>query len=269
MLDVFFFVSKVVWFLIQPSSLIAVLLAVGTALLWTRRARAGRLFVCTSLVLYLVLGLSPLGHMIMLPLEDRFAPADIKGDGKDITGIIVLGGAQDTIVSGARQQVTLNEAGERMLEAVVLARRLPQAQLVFSGGSGAILYDDLSEAEIARRAFKELGIATDRVRLESRSRNTYENALRTKELVKPKPGERWLLITSAFHMPRSIGCFRKVGFPVEPWPVDYRTRGPQDVRRVFQSFSEGLKRFDLAAREWVGLVVYRLAGRTDALLPGR
>jgi uncharacterized SAM-binding protein YcdF (DUF218 family) len=104
--------------------------------------------------------------------------------------------------------------------------------------------------------------------IESRSRTTRENALFSRRLVEPHEGERWLLVTSAWHMPRSVGCFRQAGFPVVPYPVDYRTRGPQDRWRTFSSLSEGLRRLDLATKEWIGLLGYRLAGYTDALFPG-
>ncbi len=104
--------------------------------------------------------------------------------------------------------------------------------------------------------------------LESRSRNTIENALLTKQLVQPKPGERWLLVTSASHMPRSVGVFRRAGFPVEAHPVDWRTRGRADAFAPFGTLAAGLARTDTALHEWAGLVGYRLTGRTSELLPG-
>jgi len=87
--------------------------------------------------------------------------------------------------------------------------------------------------------------------------------------VRPAAGERWLLVTSAFHMPRAIGCFRAVGFDVIPWPVDYRTSGPGDAWRLFPRASEGLRRVDLAAKEWAGLLAYYVTGRSTALLPAQ
>jgi uncharacterized SAM-binding protein YcdF (DUF218 family) len=89
----------------------------------------------------------------------------------------------------------------------------------------------------------------------------------TRDLVAPKPGERWLLVTSAFHMPRSIGVFRAIGFEVEAYPVDWRTRGWVDVRWPFEKLSAGLARTDVAVHEWVGLIAYRLSGRITELLP--
>ena len=126
------------------------------------------------------------------------------------------------------------------------------------GHTGALLHDEGSEAPFARRELEDLGIAHDRILLEDRSRNTIENALYSKQIAQPKPGERWLLVTSAYHLPRAIGVFRKVGFAVEPCPVDWRTRGMDDALRPFPTVGDGLRRADTAMREWVA------AGRATA-----
>ncbi len=262
----FFYIAKIIWFVAQPSSLLLLLLLAGTVMLWSRYARAGRRIVLAAALLLLAAGLSPLGHAVMLPLEERFPPADLSA-GRAPDGIIVLGGALDMLVSAARGQPALTEAGERVVEAAMLARRFPNARIVVSGGSGGVIYDRGSEAVDAAKIFAGLGIAPARVLLEGRSRDTYENALYTKEMIKPTQEQRWLLVTSANHMPRSIGCFRNVGFDVEPWPVDYRTRGREDLARFFSKPSSGLRRVDIAVRQWAGLVIYRLIGRTASLFP--
>src|SRR5438309_3442724 len=148
-----------------------------------------------------------------------------------------------------------------------LARRFPDARIVFSGGSGRIIYAGVSEASLAARLFESFGIAKERIALEDKSRDTDENGRFTKELVQPKPGERWLLVTSAHHMPRAVGVFRAAGFPVEAYPVDWRTRGAEDALRPFASVGDGLRRSDTAVREWVGLAVYWLTGRSSELFP--
>jgi uncharacterized SAM-binding protein YcdF (DUF218 family) len=170
-------------------------------------------------------------------------------------------------VSAARNEVVLNEAAERLTVVADLARRYPNARILYSGGNGELIGDE-REAPFALRLLKTFGIAPDRILLEDRSRNTIENAVYSKELARPKPGERWLLVTSAYHMPRAIGVFRKVGFAVEPYPVDWRTRGAQDELRPFASVGDGLRRVDTAVREWVGLAVYWLTGRSSEPFPG-
>jgi uncharacterized SAM-binding protein YcdF (DUF218 family) len=183
----------------------------------------------------------------------------------------VLGGAEDRLVGMARQAPALNESAERLVEAAILAKRFPEARIAFSGGDAGVLYASGTEAEGAESLLTALGVPEDRLILEDKSRDTYENAVFLKEKLTKDgdlgAGKRWLLITSAYHMPRAIGAFRQAGFEVEAWPVDYRTRGKADLARPFDKVSEGLRRVDVASREWAGLFAYRLTGRSDALFP--
>jgi uncharacterized SAM-binding protein YcdF (DUF218 family) len=263
----FFYVARIAWFCLQPSSIILILLVVGAGLLFTRHQRAGRGLIVAAAVLFLVGGLMPLSNWLILPLEDRFARADLSG--RPVSGIIVLGGAEEPAIATARHAHALNEAAERFTEVAALARRFPKAKIVFTSGSVEIFTPPSIGADSGALVLEDLGISgRDRLILERRSRNTWQNAIYTKALVKPEPGERWLLVTSAAHMPRAMGAFRKAGFPVEPWPVDYRTAGPRDLVLFFDAPSDGLKRFDKVLREWVGLGIYWLTGRSDALFPG-
>src|SRR3954463_7675759 len=261
----FFVLAKILGFFALPSNILISLGILGVLLMATRFARAGRRLAVITLVLLVIAGWSPLGNALILPLEERFPPWDESRGAP--TGIICLGGAVDTVVSPVRGEVGLNEAAERMTAVAELARRFPQARVVFSGGSGRIIFDGVSEASLAARLFASFGIASERITLEGKSRDTLENARFTKALVQPRPGERWLLVTSAHHMPRAVGGFRAAGFPVEAFPVDYRTRGAVDLARPCPPLSDGLRRTDTAAREWIGLVMYRLAGRTAELFP--
>jgi uncharacterized SAM-binding protein YcdF (DUF218 family) len=266
----FFYLAKAVWFVLQPSTFIALLIGYGAILIWTGWARWGRRFVSIGAVLLLAVGLSPLGNALILPLEDRFPRADLDQPPAP-AGLIILGGAENRLVGSARKAPTLNEAGERLLEGAILALRFPNAKVAFSGGDAGILYKSDSEAQGAADILTDLGVERGRLVLESNARDTYENAVfLRKELDRGgafSEGTRWLLITSAYHMPRSIGAFRQAGFDVEPWPVDYRTRGPEDFSKPFDKVSEGLRRVDTATREWVGLLAYWATGRTNALFP--
>jgi uncharacterized SAM-binding protein YcdF (DUF218 family) len=266
----FYYIGKGLWFLLQPSTLIALLIGYGAILIWTGWARWGRRFVTIGAVLLLLAGLSPLGNALILPLEDRFPRADLDNPPAP-RGFIVLGGAEDLLIGTARQALALNEAGERLVEAAMLARRFPEAKIAFSGGNAGFLYKTGTEAAGAESLLTALGVSDDRLILEDESRDTYENAQFLKEKLTRDgelgPGKRWLLITSAYHMPRAIGAFRQAGFEVEAWPVDYRTRSRDDLARPFDKVSEGLRRVDVASREWVGLLAYWLTGRSDALFP--
>src|ERR1700693_2847950 len=262
----FFILSKVLGFFAIPSNLAIGFGLLGIALSATRRARIGGRLTVASLIALAVMGLSPLGNALIIPLEQRFPPWDDSGGPPD--GIVVLGGAVTPDVSAARNEVALNEAAERVTATVALARRYPEARIVYSGGSGALIFREGSEAVFAVRLFESLGIPPARIIAEEQSRNTVENAVFSLLLAMPQPGERWLLVTSGYHMPRAIGVFRQAGFPVEAYPVDWRTRGPQDALRPFSTLGGGLERADTAMREWVGLLVYWLTGRSAALFPG-
>jgi uncharacterized SAM-binding protein YcdF (DUF218 family) len=262
----FFILSKVLGFFASPSNLMIALGLLGIGLLPTRLARAGRRLMVASLIALAALGLSPLGNALIIPLEQRFPPWDDTRGPPD--GIVVLGGAIVPDVSEARHEVALDEAAERITATVALARRYPAARIVYSGGSGALIYREGSEAVVAVRMLESLGIPPTRIIAEEQSRNTVENAVFSLLLAMPQPGERWLLVTSGYHMPRAMGIFRRAGFAVEAYPVDWRTRGPQDAVRPFPTLGSGLQRADTAMREWVGLLVYWLIGRSAALFPG-
>jgi uncharacterized SAM-binding protein YcdF (DUF218 family) len=261
----FYYASKIVWFFLTPSNALVVLALAGLLLQWTRFARVGTRMTGACVVLLFAAGLSPFGHALILPLEERF-PAFVD-DGRPVTGIVVIGGTFDTEATNAHGQMALNETGERLVALGDLARRYPDAKLIYAGGGSEFTPDTTPEATLVENTVDELGLRADRVIYERRSLNTFQNALYAKELAQPKPGERWLVVTSAFHMPRTMGVFRTVGFAVVPYPVDYRTAGPGSVLRPFAFVSEGLRRTDIAAKEWIGLVIYYLSGRTDALFP--
>jgi len=266
MRPLFYVLSKVFWFFATPSNFLATLALMGVGLAWTKRLRRfGARLAVLGVVGLLFAGLSPLANWVILPLEDRF-PA-FHDDERPVEGIIVLGGAVQAEESFDREQLTVNEAAERVIALADLARRYPAAKIVFSGGGGTLFTEEPAEADALARFMDTLGISQGRILLENRSRTTFENALYTRRLVEPKPGARWLLVTSAWHMPRAVGCFRQAGFPVTAYPVDFRTRGRSDVWRTFTFVSEGLRRLDLSAKEWAGLIGYRLAGHTDALFP--
>jgi uncharacterized SAM-binding protein YcdF (DUF218 family) len=259
----FFVVSKLLGFFVIPSNLAVLIGIAGLFLLLTRFARLGRCLAFASLVVVAMLGFSPVGNALIVPLENRFPPWDATRGAPD--GIIVLGGAIDG--SGPGNEVALNEGAERLTVVPELARRYPNARILFSGGSTALLDNGDAEAKFALRLLESLGVPRSRIIVEDHSRNTVENAAYSKAVVQPKPDERWLLVTSAYHMPRAIGVFRKAGFPVEPYPVDWRTRGVEDALYPFAAISEGLRRTDTAMHEWVGLAVYWLTGRTSELFP--
>lgn len=266
--DLFFYLSKIVWWFAAPSNVLIGMVLLGGLMLFTRWSRGGRRLVLAGAMGLAVCAFSPLGIWLARPLENRFPQPP--GDMAEPTGILVLGGSISPQTTAARGgQVTLSAAPGRITEAVALARRYPQARLVFTGGSAALLRADASdEAAAAGRLFAELGIPPERIVLERESRNTFENAVLTRAMVEPQPGERWLIVTSAWHMPRSVGIFRRAGWEVIAYPTDFETRGTdRELWRPILPASRGLDLVDRMAREWLGLLAYRAGGRTDALFP--
>lgn len=262
----FFYLSKLLGAVAMPSGLIIMIGFLGVILGPTRFTRSGRRLVTVSVILFVLIGVLPVGSALMRPLEDRFPPWDTARATPD--GIVILGGMIDPDISQARGATELTESAERLLVIGDLARRYPAARIVFTGGYGGLFPDHPSEAEFALPVLDSLGVARTRVLLEGRSRTTAENAANTVALVAPKPGERWLLVTSAMHMPRAIGAFRRAGFQVEAYPVDWHTTGQASDYLPSPFFLGGLARFDAAAHEWEGLLAYWLAGRSSELFPG-
>jgi len=261
----FFVLSKTVAFLLLPSNFLVVLGLAGLALLRTRWRRPGKWLAGVSVVMLLALAYLPVGGVLTHVLESRFPPWDPARGAPD--GIVVLGGAISPALSRAYGAVQLSGSAERVAVIAKLARDYPNARIVYSGGDASLLADAGREADYLYPLLDTFNVSRQRVMLENRSRNTVENAMFTKELVKPKPGERWLLITSAQHMPRAVGCFRRAGFPVEAYPVDWHTR-PHRQFGVSSKFGGGLASTDRAVHEWLGLITYWVTGRTSALLPG-
>jgi uncharacterized SAM-binding protein YcdF (DUF218 family) len=262
----FFFMSKVLWYLLVPVHLLLLGAFIGACAAIGRFARGGRRLAIACSAILILIGVLPGANLLIRPLEDRFPlPPD---DMPPPAGIIVLGGAINDDIGEARRQVTFGEGAGRLTEAAILAKRYPDTKIVFTGGSNSLINSDSAEGEHSKRLFVALGIAPERILLETRSRNTDENARFTRDMVEPKQGEVWLLVTSAYHMPRSMGLFRHSGFNVVAYPVDYHTFGDDRDWELLREAPAGLRLFDIAVHEWIGLVAYRLAGKIDEWFPG-
>lgn len=261
----FFFASKLIWALVSPDSLLMIL-AIGAwlAAALGKQAIARRLTSIVALCVLLI-GCFPIGEWLIAPLEKRF-PANVALPG-NTDGIIVLGGALSPTLSSIWKQPELGGGADRLTSFRYLASLYPNAQLVFSGGSGSLTQQQYKEADSAQVLFEQMGISERAILYESESRNTVENVTNTKQLLNPTDTENWILITSAFHMPRSVGVFCQQQWRVTPYPVDHHSRTGQ-LLRLELNFAGNLGLLTTAMREWVGLIVYRLAGNTEQLLPG-
>lgn len=261
----FFTLSKVFWIIADPFNLLLISLCIGTSFLLIGWQKWGRRIVVFVASVWLLLAVVPIGSVMYLSLENRFPV--VKQLPAKVDGIIALGGVVNQFVTEARGQVAIGGAAERLTEFAKLAKRYPNAKAVFTTGSGSLTEQDIKEADVVSPLLENLGLRPSRVIYENQSRNTFENASLSKKLLKPGKNEIWILVTSAFHMPRSVGVFRKAGWKVIPYPVDFNTTG--EVPEII-SFNPGvgIGRFSGALHEWVGLLVYYLTGRTSEFFPG-
>ena len=255
-----FALSKAVGFFSVPSNVIASLAVLGLVLMVFRRP-SGAIVALAALV---AAALSPLGNMLLTPLEQRF---EMRFPDQRIDGIIVLGGSYDSQSHGYLSTILLEEDTEPMAVMVDLAHRYPGAQIIFSGGTDPSSPGP-SEAAIVKQYFVSFGIAADRISIEERSQTTEENARFTAHLINPTPQSRWLLVTSAYHMPRAMGTFRRAGFNVIAFPVGARTHGWHELWLPASTATDNLRRLDIAVHEWLGLLDYRLSGYSDEWFAG-
>lgn len=262
----FFPVSKLFWLVAQPGNLLVIVLGLGALLLWTRWRRIARHLVTGVAVVFAALTVLPIGEWLLSPLEEHVARPTVLPE--HVAGIVVLGGAVDALLTESRGELQVRDSGERIIAGLQLARRYPEARLLFTGGvPGLLTSRDSHQGRWLSPLLRDAGVSADRVIYEDRSGNTYENALFSQRLVAPDPGATWILVTSAFHMPRAVGCFRNVGWTVVPYPVDFQTRPGLDWTPQEISLLDGLALVTTAIREWTGLIAYRLTGRTPSLLP--
>lgn len=260
----FAYATRIFWLLAQPLSLIVLLLAAALLLSRMKRRWPARVMVALALLLLFTCSFTTFGYLLIAPLETRFG----RGPEPDrIDGIVVLGGGMDGEVNTVRGGFELNRSGDRFVEALRLALKHPEARIIIAGGPAALVRQE-PEALAGRRFFEAFGIAAGRITLDDQSRNTEENAVFAKRLTGATEGQTWLLITSAFHMPRAVGLFRRAGFSTVPWPADYLASGEEGVRIKPDQASENMAVASLALREWAGLAGYYMTGRIDELVPG-
>lgn len=202
----------------------------------------------------------------MVTLSSRIALSNQPAFSKKIDGIIVLSGAENPLLSSLWKQVELGGAAERNLTFLSLARKYPKAKLIFSGGTGSLINQEYKAADVAKKLFTQQGFDVSRITFERKSRNTYENVIYSQKIINPIKSENWILITTGWHMPRSVGIFCKTEWPVIPYPVDHQTR-KNDLLRINFDLLVNLSTLKIAIKEWLGLSAYYLTGKTTSLFP--
>jgi len=263
--ELFFIVSKLAWSVLSPSALFIWLTLLALVLLYRGYLQAAKILLLIMTFIGFTLMAYPLGDLLLEKLEKRFSvPATLP---EQIDGIIVLGGSEQLKTSQSWQAPQTGEAGDRYLAAAMLARHYPQTPLWVSGGSNSLhMTAHEAVAEIHRQLLLMAGVPASQIHIEQNSRNTYENIQNLRQVL-PDPDGQYLLVASAYHMPRSVGIARKLGLNVIAYPVDYRSqRGA--LRQFDLALFEHLQTLEPAIREWLGLTVYFLTGKTSQFLPG-
>jgi len=258
--SIFFWLSKLAWLFIAPDSFLLILLIFGVFLLWFGQLKWSKIILTVVALLMLFIALFPVGEWLLYPLESKYPNRPELP--QQVDGIIVLSGAEDTKVSRSWESVELNSAAERDTSFIDLARRYPDAKLVFTGGTGSMVNQDTKGADIAREFFIQQGLDIERIIFERDSRNTHENVIFTKKLVQPQPDEQWVLITTSWHMPRSRGIFCRNQWHVTPYPVDYYTQR-DNLFRVELDLSEHLDNLVKGVKEWLGILAYSLTDKMN------
>lgn len=269
MTDLFFYLSKVFWVIVQPDHFLLLVLVLGL-LLWRRLS--GVIMVWGSVLTMLALSVFPVANYLLEPLEQRFPKPDLTQLEAPIAGIIVLGGGEEPERSAVHKMPQFNSAAERLMVLPSLMLRYPNAKVIFTGGSGSLLRPEYRGGDVAKQWLTEQGLGA-RLIVEREARNTFQNAIYSREIINElhAAGElndanqgKWLLVTSAFHMPRSVGVYRKAGIDVIPYPVDYR----QFNSTVHLSLNANMAELNQVVREWIGLGAYYLTEKTTELIPG-
>ncbi len=261
---IFFYASKFLWLLISPDHLLVMLLVVSLILFWFKFYTRAKLLLSVCVIIILIITFFPVGDWLLHPIENRFPIKKHLPDSLD--GIIVLAGAENIYISKLWDQPEFTSAAERLFAFIHLIQKYPKARYVFTGGTGSVTLQEFKSESVVRQLFKEQGVDADKIEFESESKNTYENAVYTFKQIQPQKNEQWLLITSASHMPRSMGVFNQIGWDVIPYPVDHNVRKKMDFRLTF-NFSGNLDMLKKSSKEWAGLVMYYLTGKTDHLFP--
>lgn len=260
-MDTFFNLSKIFWALANPGNFIVLVLVLSLLFKW-------RKLTFLTVLSLIVLTVYPVGNLLLQPLETRFSqPAELPDD---IAGVIVLGGGEDAELTSIWGQPQFSSGADRVMAIPVLVKKFPDKPVIFTGGAGSVLRPEYRGADSVK-AWLSTIVSSGQVLFERKSRNTYENAVFSAKVLPNgslvDQGSGWLLVTSSFHMPRSVGIFRKQGWKIIPYPVDYYSR-PFSIDYLRFNLADNLLELGIGVREWIGLAAYYATGKTDDWFPG-
>ena len=258
-----FYLSKVLWLIINPFNILIFLFFLTIFFSILKKNKLTYFLLSFSLIFLVSFGIFPVGKYLIYKLEKNYHNSIILPDKVD--GILILGGATNPFLSNEFNQINLSGSAERLVESITLIKKYTDAKIIFAGGSGDINHPKMDHARIAKQFFIQIGLDTNKMIFENKSRNTYENILFSKHIAKPKKNEKWIVITSAFHMNRAIFIGEKIDWALTPYAVDFTQ--PKIIK--FTPNIKILKNFNAmqsGSHEWIGLMAYYLLGRTSRIL---
>ena len=260
----FFLLSKILWFIFNPINLFFIFFGLCCLALFTRFFRPARIILVSLFCIPVVFSILNLGDLIFWHLENQFtSPKTLPSN---LDGIVIAGGILNPILSHERGQPVIGGSIERLTIGAKYASEHPNAKLIFSGGSGDLFQQEKKEAHYVIPLLVQLGVNRDQIVIEDQARNTYENSIFTFKLAKPKKGEHWILITSAFHMPRAMGTFKRAGWNILATPVDFGTSKKLQWKPTL-NLGQSLPKLGSALHECLGLFFYWLTDKSGILLP--
>jgi len=258
-----FALSKIIWLALSPLNLILFSFLFGFLFKLVGIKFLTRLFYSFSILILTVSTLMPTGSYLNYLLEKNYHFTNYYPDKVD--GILILGGATNPFLTKEYDMVNLNGSAERLYESINLIKKFPDSKVVFSGGSGSLKFPKLNHSDDVKILFKNMGIDINKIYFEKKSRNTYENILFAKKLINPKAGEKWVIVTSASHLNRSIYIGEKLEWPLIPYAVDFNN-SKKFTWSLHFNFVKNLVEFNSATHEWLGLVSYYLMGRSSRII---
>ena len=258
-----FYLSKIFWLIINPFNIILFLTFCGiVAHHLFPESITYKVIYFLLLMFFIISAVMPTGNFMVFQLEKNFHLQPIIPN--QVDGILILAGATNPILSKEYNKINLNGSVERLTEAILLIRKYPRAKIIFSGGSGSIKNQKFTHAKVAKDFFEQFQIDTRKIIFESKSRNTYENILYSKEIANPTYNENWLLITSASHMTRSMNIAKKLDWKFIPYSVDFSMQKKFSWKPSI-NFLGNIGSFQGASHEWTGLIAYYFLGRTSQI----
>ena len=257
-----FYLSKILWLLINPFNILIFLFLIIILFFYLKKNKFAYFLFIIFLAYLISFGILPTGKLLLHSLEKNYHTNFLFPEKVD--GILILSGSTNPFLTNQFNQISLNGSAERLTESIKLIKKYSNAKIIFSGGSGSIKYPELKHAKVANDFFIQMGLSTNNIIFEDRSRNTHENIIFSRKIVNPKINEKWIIVTSAFHMNRSIFIGEKNNWKFIPYAVDFKTM--KKFRFVPNLYLlSNINSFQQGSHEWLGLISYYLMNRTDKI----